>query len=144
MNHQEDIMRARLFSETEINLLSKNKNVVSVSTKSITYNPIFKLFAVIEYQSGKPPMEIFRDAGFDIDMIGKRNPHNSLARWRKVYENLGEDGLLKETRGNNNRVSDLDLSDTEKLKKAQAKIAYLEAELDFLKKLEVLERQVIN
>jgi hypothetical protein len=137
-------MRKRLFSDVDKDVLSKNINVLSVSSKSITYEPIFKLTAVIEYQSGKAPMEIFRDAGFDIDMIGKKVPHNSLARWRKVYKKLGEDGLLKETRGKSNTVSNLDLSDTEKLKKAQAKIAYLETELEFLKKLEVLERQVIK
>ena len=139
-------MSKRLFSDIEQEILSKNINVIGVSSKSITYHPSFKLTAVNAYHKGKSPMIIFREAGFDIKMIGKRVPVNTLYKWRKIYDLLGEDGLIKETRGNNSRLdgNQNNISDIEKLKKAEAKIAYLEAKLEFLKKLEMLERQAMN
>ena len=139
-------MSKRIFSDIQQQALSKNINVLNVSDKSITFHPSFKLAAVKAYHNGKAPMEFFRECGFDISMIGKRNPVNTLARWRKIYDRLGEDGLINELRGNNlyTNVSQDELSDTDKLKRADAKISYLEAKLEFLKKLEMLERQVIN
>lgn len=139
-------MSKRIFSDIQQQALSKNVNVLNVSDKSITYHPSFKLAAVKAYHNGKAPMEFFRDCGFDISIIGKRNPVNTLARWRKIYDRLGEDGLINELRGKNLNTSVIqdELSDTDKLKRADAKISYLEAKLEFLKKLEMLERQVIN
>jgi len=43
-------------------------------------------------------MIIFREAGFDIKMVGRRVPVDTLYRWRKIYNLLGEDGLIRETR----------------------------------------------
>jgi hypothetical protein len=59
-------------------------------------------------------MEFFRDCGFDISLIGKRNPVNTLARWRKIYDRLVEDGLINELRGKalNTSVTQDKLSDT--------------------------------
>ena len=85
-------------------------------------------------------MQFFREAGFDISIIGKRNPVNTLARWRRIYATLGEDGLINELRGKSSNIDINQISDIEKLKKAEAKIAYLEAKLEFIKKLELLER----
>lgn len=135
-------MSKRIFSDIQQQALSKNINVLTVSDKSITYHPGFKLAAVKAYHNGRAPMEFFRDCGFDISMIGKRNPVNTLARWRKIYDRLGEDGLINELRGKdiNTSVTQVELSDTDKLKKADAKISYLEAKLEFIKKLEILER----
>lgn len=133
-------MSKRIFSDIQQQILSENTNVLTVSDKSITYHPSFKVAAVRAYNTGILPMQFFRESGFDISIIGKRTPVNTLARWRKIYATLGEDGLINELRGKSSNIDINHISDIEKLKKAEAKIAYLEAKLEFIKKLELLER----
>lgn len=133
-------MSKRIFSDIQQQILRENTNVLTVSDKSITYHPSFKVAAVRAYNNGIPPMQFFRESGFDISIIGKRNPVNTLARWRTIYATLGEDGLINELRGKSSNIDINQISDIEKLKKAEAKITYLEAKLEFIKKLELLER----
>ncbi|WP_054028800.1 hypothetical protein [Bacillus sp. FJAT-28004] len=45
----------------------------------------FKLHAVEAYKSGRTPMQIFVEAGFEIAVIGKKNPYKCLERWKKFY-----------------------------------------------------------
>jgi len=136
-------MSKRIFSEVEIKILEKNDNVLKVSSKSITYSKDFKLFAVKEYLSGKAPSQIFLEAGFNLDMVGEQQPKRCLSRWRNTYNKYGDEGLLRDNRGKcaTGRTKIQELTETKKLEKAQARIKYLEAELDFIKKLEALERQ---
>lgn len=138
------IMRKqKLYTEFEIKQLESNPNVLHASEKAITFSPAFKLAAVRAYQAGKTPMGIFVEAGFDVKVFDMDKPKQSLKRWRETYAALGEAGLLEERRGKGNagRPSTKGLSTDEKLKRAEAKIKLLEAENDFLKKLDALERQ---
>jgi transposase len=59
-----------------------------------------------------------------------------LSRRRKTYEKYGEVGFQTERRGRGGtgRPSSKDLSIEEKLKKAEAKIKFLETENEILKK----------
>jgi transposase-like protein len=124
-------------------LLESNPNVVHVSEKAITYKAEFKVQAVKLYKEGYTPMQIFLQAGFDITIIGAETPMGGLKRWRETYDRFGEEGLLMDRRGKGStgRPSSKELSTEEKLKRAEAKIKLLEAENEFLKKLEALERQ---
>ena len=63
-------MSKKIFSEKEINELSKNKYVKKVSQKGITYTNEFKLHFIAEYEMRKTPIHIFEDARFDIDIVG--------------------------------------------------------------------------
>ncbi len=132
-----------LFNEFQIKQLEANPNVSHVSDRSISYHPDFKKKAVEELRAGKGPTQIFLDHGFDIEMIGKDKPKQCLRRWRKAFEQYGNDGFDHERRGkgSSGRPVSRKLSVEEKLKKAEARIKFLEAENDFLKKLEELERQ---
>jgi transposase-like protein len=134
---------SKVFSEHEMKQLESNPNVQHVTEKSITYAPAFKLAAVKAYLSGQTPMEIFRSAGFDVDVIGHEKPKHCLKRWRGTYTALGEAGLLEDQRGKGStgRPPEGKMSTEEKLKRAEARIKLLEAENDFLKKLDALERQ---
>jgi len=131
------------FTETEIRLLESNPNVSRISGRNISYDPAFKLEAVLANQAGEPPMEIFLKAGFSIELIGRRTPTESLYRWRETYAKYGEAGLLEERRGTGStgRRSKTETSAEEKLKQAEARIKLLEAENELLKKLEALERR---
>lgn len=133
----------KIFNEHEIRQLEGNPHVQSVSEKSITYSPTFKLAAVKAHEEGKAPMEIFMEAGFNLDVIGRKKPKHCLQRWRNTYNTSGETGLLEEQRGkgSSGRRPAEELSTEEKLKRAEARIQLLEMENDFLKKLEALEQQ---
>lgn len=136
-------MSNRIFTEMEMKQLENNPNVLRVSDRTISYQPSFKQIAIQEYQKGKFPSQIFEEHGFDINLIGKDQPKRSLQRWRKSFEKYGKVGLEGERRGKGSpgRPLKRELSTEEKLKKAEARITYLEAENEFLKKLEELERQ---
>lgn len=139
----ESNMSKRIFNEFQRKQLESNPNVSHVSDRSITYHPEFKVRAVKENLEGKGPMEIFKDAGFDVDAIGHKKPNQCLKRWRRTYQELGEEGFFEERRGKGStgRPSSKELTMDQKLEKAEARIKFLEAENDFLKKLEELERQ---
>ena len=132
-----------IFNEHQRRILEANPNVSSVSDRSIQYNPEFKLLAVKENQSGKGPSQIFIENGFDLEMIGMKKARESLSRWRRTYKLHGEEGFFEERRGKGStgRPSTKGLSPEKKLEKAEARIKYLEAEVELLKKLEELERQ---
>ncbi len=137
-------MSRQPINESIRRLLEGNPNVLHVTDKTIQYLPEFKLSAVKAYQEGKTPYEIFLEAGLDPRQIGTDIPKQSLKRWRKSYDTLGEEGLLSERRGRGStgRPVTRNLSAEEQLKKAQAKIKYLEAELELSKKLEAAERRL--
>jgi transposase len=132
-----------IFNEHQRRILEANPNVSSVSDRSIQYNPEFKLLAVKENQSGKGPSQIFIENGFDLEMIGTKKARESLSRWRRTYKLHGEEGFFEERRGKGStgRPTAKGLSPEKKLEKAEARIKYLEAEIELLKKLEELERQ---
>jgi transposase len=138
-------MKKKLFSKSQMMELQKNPNVLRVTEQAITYHPDFKVKAVLENIKGESPARIFMDHGFDLDIIGKGLPRQRLYQWRKIYNESGELGLSLDNRGKTraDRSSSKELSVEEKLKKAEAKIKYLEVENDFLKKLEELERQAL-
>lgn len=132
------------FTIEQQELLRRNPNVKKVSEKSITYNDTFKLFAIEEHARGKMPHEIFKQAGLNPDIIGSKNPGRCLERWTKAYFKAGDSALIGEKRGcsSSGRIASKDLSVEDKLRAAEAKIAYLEMENEFLKKLDELERRL--
>jgi hypothetical protein len=132
-----------IFNEHQRRQIEANPHVASVSDRSIQYTADFKVKAVQENLIGKGPAQIFREAGFDLEIIGLKKAQNAIFRWKKIYHTLGEQGLSKERRGKDStgRPRTEKLSADKKLEKAEARIQLLEAELALLKKLDEMERQ---
>ena len=130
------------FSNDEIDKLSKNKYVLKVSDKAITYTNEFKIHFIAEYSKGKTSRVIFEEAGFDVDIIGIHRVDCAGARWRKAYKNHGVLGLDDTRRNNSGRPRQRKLTKDEIIAKQNAEIEYLKAEVELLKKLELQERQV--
>ncbi|PXA19186.1 HTH domain-containing protein, partial [Staphylococcus pseudintermedius] len=65
-------MSKRLFTEDEIADLKSNKYVLNVSPKAITYTEEFREHFVEEYENGKTPSQIFKEAGFNTKILGRR------------------------------------------------------------------------
>lgn len=139
-------MSKKLFTEEEIKELMNNPNIVKVTPNAITYLPEFKVKAVLSYIGGNSPVEIFRENGLSSDLVGSDIPRKRLYQWKKIYDEQGELGLLFNKRGSSSKKSkdSRGLSVDEKLKRAEARIKFLEAENDFLKKLEELERKAMK
>lgn len=140
-------MAKRVFDpETRAKIL-RNKNVLKVGEQQITYSPDFKVSAVhANLFKGKTPQVIFLEAGFDVDLIGHETPKHCLKDWRTIYRQQGEEGLRKDQRGSSSpgRPADRELTVEDELRRAQARIRYLEKENELLKKLDALERSVVD
>ena len=134
-------MANRSLSKEQIIDLLKNPNVVKCSSKSISYNQSFKVWAVKQYENrGLTGTQIFKEAGFDLDVIGLTTPKEQLRAWRKIYKNKGLVGLERDGRGRTKgclqgRPKSKGITDAYKIKYLETQVAYLKAENDFLAKL---------
>ena len=133
------------FTEEQQYILSQNKDVKKVTTKSNTYSDEFKVHAVKEVLVGKAPSDIFKESDFNLNVLGRDIPSQCIKWWKKLYLEHRELGLRGERRGahNNKTIKCASDSSEDRLAQAEAKIAYLEMENDFLKKLDELERRKI-
>lgn len=130
-------MEKRKFSAEQIEELLCNQHVTKCSEKAITYAPNFKVWAVRQYhEEGNTANEIFREAGFDMSVIGSYTPKECLGNWRRIYQELGVEGLLVERRGRGGgRPKTKGVTEADRIKRLEAEVAYLKAENDFLVKL---------
>lgn len=105
------------------------------------------MLAIKRYEEeGLVASQIFVEAGFDLDVIGKHIPDDRLSRWRKIYQREGADGLSKERRGKalgkgKGRPKTRGVTDQDKIERLEATVAYLKAENDFLAKLRAKRRE---
>lgn len=106
----------RQFNKEQIERLKKSASVKEVYSNHIEYTTTFKLRAIAEYKQGKTPLEIFTDSDLPLDCITQKNAFNLIKKWLKQEEKI---------------VSNIDDDKMELL----ARIAYLEAENEYLKKL---------
>lgn len=124
-----------MYSPEQLRSLRSNPNVAKCSNKSITYSKDFKIKTVkAYYNTGQSPNDIFLEAGFDLGVIGRSRPKSCLRDWKSIYKAKGETGLNTESRGKNGgrKPKTKESKDIEYL---QTKIAYLEAENNFLRNL---------
>lgn len=139
-----DFMSKILFTDVQVKKLNKNKWIKNITNKGITYTDNFKYKIVQECENYKKfPQDVFRECGIDPEIIGMSRIHNSAYRWRKQLNNAGE---IKDNRKEGNQEKNLkrELSDKEKLARAEAKIKLLEAENELLKKNELIEMEILT
>lgn len=86
-------MTKKLFTKKEIAILSKNPYVTSVSSKGITYSEEFKHHFIADFRNGKFSTQIFEEAGFNIDILGRRRIKSASDRWNKAFKKGGVLGL---------------------------------------------------
>ena len=132
-----------LFTDIQIQKLSKNKRIKNITSKGITYTDEFKYKLVKECENYKKfPQDIFRECGLDPEIVGIVRIQNSAYRWRKQLNYIGK---ITDTRKDaSERPLEHELSDKEKLERAEAKIKLLEAENELLKKNELIEMEILT
>ena len=90
----------------------------------------------------KIPRDIFKECNIDPEIVGKSRIQNCANRWRMQFSKTGE---LKDNRiYSDGRPLKRELSDKEKLERAEAKIKLLEAENELLKKNELIEIGILT
>jgi len=130
-----------IFTEDEIELLSKNKYVKKVSEKGITYTDEFKRIFVLEKENGRIARDIFEEYGFDYEILGSQRIRSAGTRWCKDYRENGVLGLQDTRKNNKGRLNENELSLEEKYKRLEAQNHLLKAENELLKKLDMIERR---
>lgn len=127
------------FTEEQQSELRKNPYIQKVSAKSITYTKEFKEKFEEEYNAGKLPSQILADMGIDHHILGKRRK-DGLVKRMKLYE-LRPEGCEDTRRNNTGRPSTKEISDAERIKRLEQKVAFLSQENEFLKKNTQMDRQ---
>lgn len=98
-------------------LMLDNRYIKSVSERGVTYTDEFKILFIAEYENGKIPSQIFRDAGFDIDIIGTTRVAAASKRWRAAYKQHGELELRDTRKFNSGKILKRELTTDEILAK---------------------------
>ncbi len=133
-----------LFTKNEQEKLKCNQNVKAVSEKSITYTDEFKRQFIAENEKGRSPREIFKEAGLDGELIGHERVRCAAKRWRAAYRKHGVEGLQDTRKINSGRPLARELTLEEKIVRLEAENHLLTAENELLKKLDLLERQMMK
>ena len=132
-----------LFTDAQVKKLSKNKWIKNISNKAITYTDEFKYKLVKECENYKKfPQDVFKECGIDSEIVGERRISNAAHRWRIQLNSTGEISDTRSTKSGNKLKREL--SDKEKLERAEAKIKLLEAENELLKKNELIEMEILT
>lgn len=137
-------MSKKIFSDSEIEYLTKNKYTLKVSEKAITYTNEFKIHFIAESTKGKSSTQIFEEAGFEVEIIGLRRIICARDRWKKAFKNHGVLGLNDTRKTNTGRPLMRNLTQEDIIARKDSEIEYLKAEVELLKKLDLRERQVRN
>ncbi|NOW06633.1 HTH domain-containing protein [Clostridium beijerinckii] len=120
------------FKDGEIEILSKNSNIKSVSAKQINYTDSFKIHFLDEYAAGKLPLQIFTEAGSDPQMIGQGRIDKAGCRWRRKASRPG--GGFDQKKGHSGRKNTLNgqISTEEQIEYLKQQNEYLRQENSFL------------
>lgn len=120
-------MSKKIFTDVQVKKLNKNKWIKNVTNKGITYTNEFKYKLVKECENYKKfPQEVFRECGIDPEIVGKGRIEASAHRCRKQLNYIGK---ITDTRTTNSgNTLKRELSDKEKLERAEVRIKLLEAE----------------
>ena len=78
-------MRQGRLTDEEVKILRKNPFIKSISCERIRYTKEFKIHFMREYLAGKGPTRIFREAGFDTELLGAKRIERAAAHWREAY-----------------------------------------------------------
>ena len=132
-----------LFTDAQVKKLSKNKWIKNITNKGITYTDEFKYKLVKECKNYKKfPQDVFRECNIDSEIVGETRIRNCAYRWRIQINSTGEISDTRTTKSGN--TIKRELSDKEKLERAEAKIKLLEAENELLKKNELIEMGILT
>ncbi|MDF2429162.1 MAG: hypothetical protein OPY05_01000 [Nitrosopumilus sp.] len=121
-----------VFSREQIAKFLQHPCVFACTKRSIHYTFEFKKRALELYFKGISPDEIWKQAGFDVNIWKKHYCGYTIKDWRRIVMKGGIESLAK--RGG--MQSDPGSKDSaDKMRRLELQVKYLEAENDFLAQL---------
>ena len=129
-------MSRRRFSEEERKELESNPFIAKVTAYNVLFTKEFKQIALDRYKQTGSPHKVFQDLGVPDFLNQPDYAHYAIKRFKKIAYRDGDAAFSDERRGRSKPA----LKSLSKMSEAEkdARIAYLEAENDFLKKLKAL------
>ena len=121
------------FTKEEKTILESNPNIQAVLSNQVLYTKEFKEQAIKEYESGKSANQIFEEAGINTSILSNHADYASktLSKWRNA--NRKKINIHYPQKNIKNKDS--------AYQKLLKRNEYLEAENEFLKKLQILNNQ---
>ncbi len=129
-------MRAQAFTNEQVGILEGNRYTSFVSNSSIRFTLEFKEMFMERKREGIPARRIFKEAGYDVDILGTCRIKNFAKRIPK--EASSPCGLHEGYHTRRKHPQDADYSrmpPEEAMAAMQREVLYLRQELDFIKKI---------
>ena len=120
-----------LFTEEEIELLSQNPNVKSITESTVIFTEEFRESFYEQAKAGKSSSQIFMEAGIDPRLLGESRVQNYRYTTMKRHR-LGAGASTQ--RRTDGQMSDI--SARKRIQELEHELAYVRQEVEFLKKLQ--------
>jgi len=116
------------FTDKEIAVLAANPNTGSVTETTLRFTPEFREVLWTRYKLGERPADVFKEAGYDLELVGHKRIENTIYLIRKQKRSGQRKAEASKGRKKTAKASD-----------AEYELKYLRQENEFLKKLYLLE-----
>ena len=88
--------KQKQFTQEQKEKLLASPFIERILSNHLEYTIEFKQMAVSQYIEGKTPVEIFVNAGLDLEIIGRKNAFNLIKKWQKQKNKLPKFKTLEE------------------------------------------------
>ncbi|MGY0691335.1 HTH domain-containing protein [Virgibacillus sp. FSP13] len=133
-------MGVHYFSDEQVEELRKNPYVDKVSNKAITYSEVFKQHFIDELNHGKFPTQIFREVGFDTQVVGKERIKSFSRRIRKMADRI--EGFTDLRTQHSGRPQTKERTTDEEIAYLKHQVALQKQQIDALKKMNFINRKI--
>jgi len=141
---------AKPFTEEEVALLLQNPCIAHISSNKIWYTYEFKAEFYERYKKGEMAAAILKSVGIEPEILGKNRVIGLINTLRNELERNGTFKPLRH-RGYpefTDTISDVCITEpmppNTPIEKVVHKVAYLEQEVEFIKKAIILEREAMR
>ena len=121
-----------------VKTLQEHPSVAKATAWTVSFTPEFKQIAYREYCNGKSMRQIFKDAGFDVEILGDKRLQNFRS---KLFEKSETGKGFEDARKSNcrNEPQSTEAQMAKRIRELEHQVTYLEQENDFLKKIRSVE-----
>ena len=119
--------------------LREHRYVEAATEWTVSFTVEFQQHAYDEYYRGKSMREIFVEAGFDVEKLGRKRLENFRTR---LMEKAAEESGFTDKRKDKSLQAPLsnEAALQKRIRELERRNAYLEQEIEFLKKIQELEK----
>ena len=124
--------KSKVFTEEERKKLLENKYTLDVTEANIFYTNEFKNLFWIHYQAGEGVKSIFKQLGYDVNILGNGRIYNFS---HKLSEDMKSGSIPIKTNIKENKETLNTKYSDEEIKAMEYELTYLRQEVSFLKKI---------